>query len=247
MFTPRKRMGLLGVGLASTSSGSFLVTKAKATHLDIDRLGAPVFERVPNELRSPDWGVLKRSTALPDYSRGGLETRCENLEQELLDARKLLCTHEMISEGQNAQLIVQNLAMGTLKTALFEKEKGKKSDRSILFPGGKGRHLTTTEVIAEKRAPENAKGMEATAKATKKAKKEARKAEKERLEAEWKVLLAEHAVAVEEWAGQCLMLKAGGTKAKDLPKRPKRALKPKPKDSDDEEDDNSGDDDSDGE
>jgi hypothetical protein len=31
----------------------------------------------------------------------------------------------MISEGQNSQLIVQNMGMDKLKKALFEKEKGK--------------------------------------------------------------------------------------------------------------------------
>ncbi|KAJ7825668.1 hypothetical protein B0H14DRAFT_2368858 [Mycena olivaceomarginata] len=247
MFTPRKRLRFLGVGLAGTASGAFLVSKAKATHLELDRLGAPVFERIPDQLRTPDWGVLNRSTALPDYTRDGLETRCETLEHELVDARRLLRAHQVISEGQNAQLIVQNIGMGKMKAALFEKEKGKKSDRTILFPGGKGRHLTADEVIEQKRALENAKAQEVTDKATKKAKREAKKVEKERLEAEWKAILADHAVAVERWTERCLTLKAGGMKAKDLPKKPKRPLKPKPKESDDEEDDNSGDNDSDGE
>ncbi|KAJ7929827.1 hypothetical protein B0H13DRAFT_1859311 [Mycena leptocephala] len=127
--------------------------------------------------------------------------------------------------------------MDELKKALFEKEKGKKSDRSVLFPGGKGRHLTAPEVIAQKRTLKNAKVQEVTDKANKKAKKEARKAEKERLEVEWKEMLVKHAAEVD--------LKATGTKAKELPKRPKRPLKPKPKGSDEEEDNTSGEDESD--
>ncbi|KAJ7137998.1 hypothetical protein C8R44DRAFT_868350 [Mycena epipterygia] len=198
MFTPHKHMRMLGIGLASTSSGSFLVTKPKLTHLDIGKLGAPVFERIPDELREPDWEILRRSTALPNYTWSRLETRCESLEQELLDAWKLLRAHEVISEGQNAQLIVQNMGMDKLKKA--------------------------------------------TDKATKKAKREAWKAEKVRLEAEWKEMLATHVVVVDKWAGQCLQLKAAGTKAKDLPKRPKRPLKPRPKGSDG---DTSGEDESD--
>ncbi|KAJ7804329.1 hypothetical protein B0H14DRAFT_2612429 [Mycena olivaceomarginata] len=102
------------------------------------------------------------------------------------------------------------MGMGKLKAALFEKEKGKKSDRTVLFPGGKGRHLTSDEVIEQKRALENAKTQEATDKATKKAKREAKKAEKERLDAEWKVMLEQHAKAVEKWAGRCMELKASG-------------------------------------
>ncbi|KAJ7191661.1 hypothetical protein GGX14DRAFT_380935 [Mycena pura] len=235
LFTPSKRMRLLGVGLASTSSGSFLVTKAKATHLELDRMGAPVFEGIPEQLRVPDWGLTKRSADLKNYSRSGLESYCESLEGEFGDARKLLRAYELISEGQNAQLVVQNLAMGKLKVALFEKEGSKKSDRRILFPGGKGRHLTAPEVIAQKREMENARKQEDDEREVKKAKREARKAEKARIEVEWKVMLAEHSAAVEAWVGRCAELKMAGTRAKDLPKKPKRPLKPKPKDSDDEE------------
>ncbi|KAJ7193707.1 hypothetical protein GGX14DRAFT_537502 [Mycena pura] len=168
-------MRLLGVGLASTSSGSFLVTKAKATHLELDRMGAPVFEWIPEQLPKN-------------------------------------------SEGQNAQLVVQNLAMGKLKVALFEKEGSKKSDRRILFPGGKGRHLTAPEAIAQKREMENARKQEDDEREVKKAKREARKAEKARIEVEWKVMLAEHSAAVEAWVGRCAELKMAGTRAKDLPK-----------------------------
>ncbi|KAJ6583118.1 hypothetical protein DFH09DRAFT_1245942 [Mycena vulgaris] len=192
---------------------NFLVTKAKATHLDIGKLAAPVFERLPDNVREPDWAVLQR----------GLETRCEKLENELADARRLLAAHQAISQGQNAQLIVQNMAMGKLKQSLFEKEKGKKSDRTVLFPGGKGQHLTSDEVIAQKRAMENAKAKE----------------EKECLATEWKAMLAVHRVNVEKWEAQCLRLKAAGTRTKDLPKKPKRPLKPKPKESDTEDDESS--------
>ncbi|KAF8146830.1 hypothetical protein K438DRAFT_1780452 [Mycena galopus ATCC 62051] len=103
--------------------------------------------------------------------------------------------------------------MGKLKAALFEKEKTKKSDHRILFPGGEGRDLTAPEVIAQKRAIEDAKEHEQEERPTKKAKREAKKAEKARIEVEWK--------------------------SKDLPKKPKRPLKPKPKDSDNEEEEDS--------
>ncbi|KAF8215616.1 hypothetical protein K438DRAFT_1560797, partial [Mycena galopus ATCC 62051] len=190
--TPSKRMRFLGVSMASTASGSFLVTKAKATHLDIGKLAAPVFERIPDVVREPDRDVLHRFIALPTYTRDGLEAWCERLEKELADAHKLLGVHQAISEGQNAQLIIQNLTVGKLKQSLFEKEKGEKSDHTILFPGGKGRHLTSDEVIAQKRAMESAKAKELTDKATKKAKREEKKAEKECLEAEWKAMLVVH-------------------------------------------------------
>ncbi|KAJ7466318.1 hypothetical protein FB451DRAFT_1040895, partial [Mycena latifolia] len=229
-----------GSGLASTLSGSFLVSKPKATHLDFGKLKAPVLERVPDHLRPPDWGVLQRTASLPDYTRDRLETRCQGLERELADARRLLRAHEVISEGQNAQLIVQNMAMGKMSRALFEKEKGKKSDRSVLFPGGKGRHLTAPEVIAQKRELENVKEWETTDKAAKKARRDAKKVEREQIEVAWKEICVAHDAAVEKWAGRCLELKAGGVRAKDLPKKPKRPPKPKPKESDDEGDDSGG-------
>jgi hypothetical protein len=115
---------------------------------------------------------------------------------------------------------------------------------AVLFPGGKGRHLTDSEVISQKRALENAKETAAVDKATKKGNREAKRAEKGRLEAEWKKMLAEHQCEVTEWEEECQELREGGTLVKDLPRKPKRPLKPKPKESDDEGDegDESGDD-----
>jgi hypothetical protein len=88
-------------------------------------------------------------------------------------------------------------------------------------------------------ALEDAKELEETTRVMKKAKQEVRRAE-ECLEAEWKQLVTDYVMAVEKWVGWCLELKPAGTKTKDLPKRPKRPLKPKPKESDDEEDESGG-------
>ncbi|KAJ7893698.1 hypothetical protein B0H14DRAFT_2559677 [Mycena olivaceomarginata] len=85
---------------------------------------------------------------------------CFDLEKGLLQAHRLLGAHEVISEGQNAQLILQNIGMDKMKQTLFEKEKPKKNDRSILFPGGKGRHLTDPEIITAKREMEHDKKRE---------------------------------------------------------------------------------------
>ncbi|KAJ7802660.1 hypothetical protein B0H14DRAFT_2614164 [Mycena olivaceomarginata] len=70
LFTPCKRMRFLGVGLASTSSGSFLVTKPKATHLDIGKIAAPVFERIPDELQKPDWIPNEKTHPLSEEEFG---------------------------------------------------------------------------------------------------------------------------------------------------------------------------------
>ncbi|KAK6989047.1 hypothetical protein R3P38DRAFT_3331742 [Favolaschia claudopus] len=104
------------------------------------------------------------------------------------------------------------MTMNQLQKALHEKEKGKKSDRTLMFPGGKGRHLTADEVIAQKLAMEEAK------------QKEERRL---RLRSDGKKMLA------------CSVpgLREAGTRAKDLPKKPRRPLKPKPKPADDVSDD----------
>ncbi|KAJ6563093.1 hypothetical protein DFH09DRAFT_920423 [Mycena vulgaris] len=152
------RMRLLGVDLASKTSGACLVTKAKVTHLQMDRFPPPVLEHVPDTLPEPDWSILRRKDPLFSFMRSALEERCLDLEKALLQSRRLLRAHEVISEGQNAQLILQNMGMDKMKQTLFQKEKPKRSDRSVLFPGGKGRHLTDPEVIALKRADNSGVG-----------------------------------------------------------------------------------------
>lgn len=55
-----------------------------------------------------------------------------------------------------------------------------------------------------------------------------KKASKEVAEAAWKTVMAVHNQAVVEWEANKLVLRAEGTKVKDLPKKPKRPVKPKP-------------------
>jgi hypothetical protein len=78
----------------------------------------------------------------------------------------------MIIVGQNAQLVVQNMGMERMNHTLHEKEKGKKSDHAILFPGGKGRHLTDAELIKQKQELEDAKAQEEAEKERKRVAKE---------------------------------------------------------------------------
>ncbi|KAK7007077.1 hypothetical protein R3P38DRAFT_2554149 [Favolaschia claudopus] len=237
MFTPTKRMRFLGVGLANTSSGGFLVSKTKASALQISKVSAPVFERIPDEIEAPDWSILDQQNSLENLPRSALEEHCKNLQLQLCRSKQLNVAREAISVGQNAQLIVQNMTMNQLQKALHEKEKGKKSDRTLMFPGGKGRHLTADEVIAQKLALEEAKQKEELEKAAKKTRKEVKKAEKAEIEERWKKMLAVHAAAVEAWKVQRARLREAGTRAKDLPKKPRRPLKPKPKPADDVSDD----------
>ena len=72
------------------------------------------------------------------------------MTESLECSQQLIAAQQVIIEGANAQLIVQNLAMDKVSLTLYEKKKKKKSDRTILFPGGKGCHLTNPELIQKK-------------------------------------------------------------------------------------------------
>ncbi|KAF8522949.1 hypothetical protein BU17DRAFT_75097 [Hysterangium stoloniferum] len=171
-------MWLLGVGLANTSSGSFLVTKAHVTHLEMKRaIHPPVLECVPGKIATPDWSLLDKHALLSKFTCSALE----------------------------------------MNHTLHEKEKGKKSDRTILFPGGKGRHLTDVELIKQKRELEDTKAQEEAEKERKRA----------NLEECWKAMLEEYEHTITEWTTGCQTLRAAGVKVKDLPKKPKRPTKPK--------------------
>ena len=60
------------------------------------------------------------------------------------------------------QLIIQNMGMEKIHATLFEKEKGKQMDQTVLFLGRKGWHLTNKEAIQERgRLAEEKKAKEA--------------------------------------------------------------------------------------
>ncbi|KAF8206735.1 hypothetical protein K438DRAFT_1963049 [Mycena galopus ATCC 62051] len=225
LFMPLKCMHFLGVGKASTPSGSFVVSKAKVAHLDIGKLAVPVFGRIPNIVHEPDWDMLQWFITLLTCMRDGFDAWGKSLEKELAEAHNLLGAHQVISKGQNTQFIVQNMGMGKLKQSLFEKEKQKKSDCTILFLGGKGQHLTSDKVIEQKRAIESMKAKELTDKATKKAKREEK-------------------IQRRSVLSPMFGVENGGDKDQRPPKKPQRPLKPKPKES--EADDNDHSDDSEG-
>ncbi|KAK6972047.1 hypothetical protein R3P38DRAFT_2812802 [Favolaschia claudopus] len=241
-------MRFLGVGLASTSSGGFLVSKAKASALQISKVSAPVLERVPDEIIEPDWSLLDQQYSPENLPRDALEKRCRELERSTSEAESRCFTSDSVRpppevaqkssylillylqvtpsntmgpfhinniginnfqrrryflkrDDRSLKLPSINLrlsATSRYSTQYFAcsslccydngcqdtslKEKAKKSDRTLMFPGGKGRHLTADEVIAQKVALEEAKEKEEVEKAAKKTRKEARKVEKVEIE-----------------------------------------------------------------
>ncbi|TFK58589.1 hypothetical protein BDN72DRAFT_912125 [Pluteus cervinus] len=227
LVTPSKRMRFLGTGLANTSA-SFLVTTVKVTHLQMKQFIQPaVVETVPNELEVPDWVLLNDDTLTSQSSPEELHAQTVALKKSLSDAQNRLLAQEAIMEGQTAQMIVQNMGMEKMNQALFEKEKRKKSDRTVMFPGGRGRHLTAPEVIKQKRELEEARKVEEAEKEARKVAKKAKKSRKEQVDKLWQEILQDHRAAILAWEDQCRVLRAAGSRVKDLPKKPKRQLKPK--------------------
>jgi len=226
LATPSKRMRFLGVGLAQTSSGSFLVKKARVTHLQMTEIiKKPVIEYVPDELPVPDWSLLHPDAPLPSYTRNQLEERCQALAEALGYAKNRATAADEIMSGQSGQLIVQNMGMEAMNRTLFQKEQPKANDRAAMFPKGFGRHATEPEWIQQKRALEDETRQKEVDKAARKVTRASKKARKAELEERWKVVCVAHEEAVVNWKAQCEVLKKGGMAAKNLHKKPKRVLK----------------------
>jgi uncharacterized glyoxalase superfamily protein PhnB len=190
------------------------------------KIAEPVFEAVP-ELPQPDWKLLADASSTGYQPRETLERQNRKLTEHLGRAQTIIQAHELIEEGREAQLIVQHAELTKLNQSLHAKENRPKDDRTILFPGGFGRHLTDSEFGQQLEAQNQRKAEKAAEKARKKGLSEANKAARAAVDAEWKEIIAEHK-AVEAWEVECARLKEAGIRVKDLPAKPKRPPKPKP-------------------
>ncbi|KIK02681.1 hypothetical protein K443DRAFT_5957 [Laccaria amethystina LaAM-08-1] len=208
LATPSKRMRCIGVGLASTASGSFLVKKARVTHLQMEGIiKDPVIEHIPDELPLPDW------------------KRCNALAEALGHAKVQLAVAHEIMSGQSGQLIVQNMGMEAMHRTLFEKEQPKNNDRTAMFPKGFGRHATDPEWVQQKWTLEDEGKQKEVDKAQRKVTKAGKKARKVELEERWKAVCVAHEEAIVKWKAMCETFKGRGVAAKNLLKKPKRVLK----------------------
>jgi crotonobetainyl-CoA:carnitine CoA-transferase CaiB-like acyl-CoA transferase len=153
--------------------------------------------------------------------------------------RDVIHAYQLKEKRANAALVVQNAHLNKLNQVLHTKENKKKSNRTMLFAEGFGCHLTNDESIAlvkgqRERWEKEAEGLE-----QRRIERVDQKAARAVIEAEWKEIVQKHDEAVVEWKAECQRLRAEGVRAKDLPKKPKRHLKPKlpveePIDSEDE-------------
>jgi hypothetical protein len=222
LFTPSKRGRIFVGSLASSNSAAFLVGSSKIT--SSQTIAPPVLETVPQYLK-PDWNLAQSPSNLERKTRKQLEDEIRELTNNLRRAHITHQVQERIIEGANAQLIVQDIFAIKLNTALNTKENEKADDRTKLFPGGKGRHLTGEDFIQQKALLMKEKEDEEAARVERQKVRGRKKSQKDALEKLWKIRKEEHEKAVVEWNEECKRLTDGGAKKKDLPKKPTRPLK----------------------
>jgi hypothetical protein len=209
--------------LGSTSSGSLLLSKTTLT--SSYKIAAPVMTKTT--LPQPDWSVLWESPAKGYQSRESMKKREEDLLKSLHDARRVIQDREQISEAQTAQIIIQHLELTKMIQSLEAKDTRKKSNRTVLFPGGFGRHLTAPEFVQQLEEQKKRKQIEAEEKAQRLEGREARKVAKAAAAEEWSQMVGDYETALQNWKADCSRLKAAGVRTKDWPAKPKRPRKPK--------------------
>ncbi|KAJ7071839.1 hypothetical protein B0H15DRAFT_793183 [Mycena belliarum] len=243
LYTPSKRMRMMTSALAGTTSGSFLITKAPVTSRS--SIAAPVIEQPP-EMDLPNRNLIddNQPENIEHLSAAALRARVAELTSALTVSRQHLAAREGIIEAANAQLIIQNIFVGKQSEALHAKEQKKSKKRGKVkgTEDGQCRHMTATEYIEALEKEERERADEDAARATRAQARKDKKTAKAELEERWKQLKLEHRAAVERWEERCAALTAGGTRKKDLPKKPKCTKKPElPKDDANEDNSDSSD------
>jgi hypothetical protein len=135
---------------------------------------------------------------------------------------------DAIIEAANAQMSLQCVYNSRLNEALNKKENKKETDRTKLFPDGKPRLLTGDVFMGEMVTSQKLREEKAAAMDQRKAGRADRKVAKATAGAAWKLQVEGHQMEVKRWEAECVVLKVQKVKVKDLPKKPKRPLKPKP-------------------
>lgn len=223
LFTPTKRMR---ASLAMSVTGSFL-----SSNLPIDPstpLHLPVLESAPSSLPQPNFNLVDSAEDLDQLSRDELEDHIKSLTHNLSLAKRHIQVHKGINEAANAQLVMQHMHAEKLQVALLEKPKKRTDDRrSIIFGDGKGRVVTSLEVVSELEKLEEELKKKEVEKLQRQSAREAKKDAKEKLDREWAAIKALHETAVESWNVECNHLAEQRVPKSRWPKKPKRPTKPR--------------------
>ncbi|KAH6904828.1 hypothetical protein BKA70DRAFT_1108807 [Coprinopsis sp. MPI-PUGE-AT-0042] len=221
-FTPSKRMRLMSASLGATQS-SYLVSREPLT--STPNIFTPMLEALP-ELPKPDWSLLDLSGPSGDYqSRTQLEERIQALTSSLSSAQNQLKAQNLIIEGAHAQLVVQDMILNKQNQTLEAKGKKKNDDRTILFPGGYGRCLTSDEFTALVDAQAAALDKKAEEKRKRAELRQQKRSRKDLVDSRWREAQEKYKDLKAKHEEQCRALLAAGTRKRDLPPGPERVYK----------------------
>jgi len=224
-YTPSKRMRVMTSALASTASGSFLVGNPRIT--SANTIASPVYGR-PMALPEPDWSLIHQRPAAGSPSKAELKALNAKLTLSLEQSHAQILARNSVIEGSNAQLAVQSIFNSRLNEALNTKEHKKATDRTqLLFPGGGPRVLTDPMFIQKVSDDKAARLAKVAAKADGVKKRSRAKRMKAAIEKIWEQMGVDHKAAITAYDAQCAVLLAQGVAKKQLPKKPKKGIKPK--------------------
>ncbi|RXW14228.1 hypothetical protein EST38_g11623 [Candolleomyces aberdarensis] len=207
--------------ILSTSLGSVLISKVKIT--SATAVTPPVLEEIP-PLPQPDWSLTNPAPSQKSYQE--LQRENEELRAHLQRASMVHKAQQGVIEGAHAQMIVQNLHLNKLNSALHGKEKQRKSNRTLIIDSTKGQVYTSDEVSQGLLAQEKRKQQKLDDKKARARMRAAKKDAQAKLEEEWTKIKAHHEQNVAEWKGACEKLQQQAVAKKKWPKAPTRPRKP---------------------
>lgn len=226
LYTPSKRIHLMTAALASTSSGSFLVDAARIT--SSHHVAPPVLEKLP-PLTNSDWSQLRPHIPLHQQTRTELLEHTEQLTSLASRAKGQIQAQNVIIEGAQAQLVIQDLYANKLNETLFAKENRKPKNRTkIIFQDGKGRHLTHEKVVEMVEEMDRDRVAREDEKKQRKRNRAAKQTAREAVEIQWRQIKENHEASILAWNLECEQMRADGVPKVQWPKRPVRQRKPKP-------------------
>lgn len=153
-MTPTKQAKILHASLRTSSSTSFLVSKAPIPASSI-RIDKPQHHNPPAELSELAFSTDSEDEV--DMSTDQIRNENKKLRQRLRAARRHIRDRDQIIEAERAEMVIQNLTNNQLHASLFQKEdsRKKKKNPTLNFTGG--RHITSDQSRAELKRLEDEK------------------------------------------------------------------------------------------
>jgi len=214
LYTPSKQMWILYTALNSTLSGSFLVSKTPLT--SSIPIAAPVLEAVP-QLHHPDWSLAYGNPAVTPKTYQDLQEENELLKKHLQQAYILSRAQNGIIEGSSATMVIQNIHLCKLNSALYGKETEKTSKHTLVIDTRKGQVYSEDAIcegiFMQKEKKEGSSSWKADGRA-------ARKDMQAKPKDEWKRMKIIHDEAMKFWKADCDKLASEGVPKKNWPKTP---------------------------